>query len=97
MSETKERLVFAAAGRKLDESELRAAFAGVQDDTPIWQAMQQLLLEEFENTINDTGILASGDHGPLAASAGGMEALGQFYAKLQDHFNDAHEVRPKEE
>ena len=92
-------VVRAAEGsRNLDESELRAAFESVHADTPIWQAIQQLLLEALEDQIDHTAALAGNpEHGPLAASAGAMEAIGHFYDGLKKRFEAAHEIQPRGE
>jgi hypothetical protein len=97
MKEIKERLVLVTKPvRELNEGELKSAFGGVMDDTPIWMAVRQLLLEEYEAKIN----LAAHpevikDHGALASVAGGIEALGQFYGQLNTRFEEAHKLAPK--
>jgi hypothetical protein len=99
METIKERLVpVAKPVRELNESELRHAFGNVQLDSPIWLAVTQMLLEEYQAHIDETGHRETAkDYGTLAAAAGGMEALGQFYAKLIDRFADAHKVAPRRE
>lgn len=97
MEINKEELVFAPANRRhLDESELRDAFASVHEDTPIWIAIRQLFLQELQNMIMATGARASSDPGDLAASAGAMEEIADFYGRLLDRFEDAHAIGPRE-
>ncbi|SRR6267142_4848438 len=99
MKELKERLVLVSKPvRELDESELNSAFGGVMADTPIWMAVTQLLLEEFEAKIDETAHPETiRDYGELASAAGGMAALGQFYAQLSNRFKAAHQIAPREE
>jgi hypothetical protein len=94
---TEKYIVKTTASRlDLDESELRAAFASIHDDTPIWQAILQLALEELDEQIKHTAVLAgSPEHGPLAAAAGAMEAIGEFYNQLVKAYEAAHEIQPK--
>lgn len=78
------------------EADLRAAFESVAEDTPLWQAIRELLLQEYGEAIDRTGALAgAGEPGVLAASAGAMEALGDFYETLKRNFEAAHQVGPR--
>jgi hypothetical protein len=99
MKELKERLVAVSKPvRELDESELNSAFGGVMADSPIWMAVTQLLLEEYEAKINETMHPQTiADYGSLAGAAGGMQALNAFYGQLNDRFKAAHQIAPREE
>ena len=99
MKAIKERLVLVGKPvRELGESELRAAFAGLSVDSPIWLAITQIILEEYQAKIDEVGHPETvKDYGTLAATAGGVEALGQFYAKLVDRFAEVRGIVPKPE
>jgi len=77
------RLVPVAAGaRVLTEAELGAALL-VDDDNPLWLAVNQILMSNLEGVRSQVAHADTArEHGALAHCAGGMEWLGYVLAEL---------------
>lgn len=75
----------------MTESEIRHTFASIDETTPIWVAINQLLSEALAETYYqmDDPSLAKG-HGELAYTVGGSAYLKAFKAHLDRRFEETH-------
>lgn len=82
----------------LKPGELKAAFAGVTEDTPIWRAVMQLLDDQIQNAQCQVSSPDMADKpGAMTHTAGGLEWLQQFQADLLASYEDAHKKLTEED
>ena len=77
--------------RKLTDSEIQAAFASINDETPIYCAIMQIIDASIENATAQVSHedLAT-NHGALAHCAGGLAWLRDLRDLNRSLYADAH-------
>lgn len=86
MSENIRYVPIAAAPRRLDDSELKAALRDVRPDDPVWLAANQILQEFLDNARSQASDPQMADRpGALAHTNGGVEWLSFLQAKLHSY------------
>ena len=69
----------------MDDDRIRMALSQLGEDHPAWIAMNQVLQEQIDNAVAQVSApQMSGEYGPLAHTAGGIEWLRAAQMALMD-------------